>query len=378
MVFGLVQYLVESNEYNLGDIAVLTPYNGQLAALTRKLSATCSLWLSTKDRESLLDEGLINDKDAITGEKTNIDMSNMLRLATIDNFQGEEAKVVILSTVRSQRPGFLKSNNRTNVACSRARNGFFILGNSRLMTEVPMWRAIVQLLKEKARIGPSFQACCPRHPQQVFQVRQPHDFEQIPVCMVPCGFELPCGHFCPELCHALALHERMKCMHCGDERGVAPNNELSYEHSSAEVHPSYGQSSPEIYRSSGIEPAMGGPPENIDRLYAEFGRVSSGVVEQLYDVRRHLDSTLQAFRIAFKPGPLSGRANERLVRSRGNAVMDVQSKITDIEGKSLLRCSGYEAYPKREHVREKKRLLITSSCSTKAGGRGSASSHRHP
>lgn len=37
-----------------------------------------------------------------------------------DNFQGEEAKVVIMSTVRSNyddRVGFLRTPNRINVAC---------------------------------------------------------------------------------------------------------------------------------------------------------------------------------------------------------------------------------------------------------------------
>ena len=34
MICGLVQYLVNSNEYDFGDIAVLTPYNGSVLYTT--------------------------------------------------------------------------------------------------------------------------------------------------------------------------------------------------------------------------------------------------------------------------------------------------------------------------------------------------------
>ncbi len=35
MAIGLVKYLINTNEYDFNDIAILTPYNGQLAALTQ-------------------------------------------------------------------------------------------------------------------------------------------------------------------------------------------------------------------------------------------------------------------------------------------------------------------------------------------------------
>ncbi|MCJ1426299.1 hypothetical protein MMC29_004202 [Sticta canariensis] len=145
MTIGLVQYLVNTNEYDFNDIAILTPYNGQLAAFTQKLSGTCSIWLSEKDRENLIDEGLLTEDEAKFGKKADVGMSSMLRLATIDNFQGEEAKVVILSIVRSNpedRIGFLKTSNRINVGCSRARNGFYIIGNASFLRGVEMWSDI--------------------------------------------------------------------------------------------------------------------------------------------------------------------------------------------------------------------------------------------
>lgn len=214
MTIGMVQYLVDTNEYDFNDIAILTPYNGQLALLTQKLSGTCSVWLSEKDRENLLDEGLLTEEEAKFGKKADVGMSSMLRLATIDNFQGEEAKVVILSTVRSNpddHVGFLKTSNRINVACSRARNGFYIIGNASLMRGVKMWGKIVRLLTERAKIGGQFQTQCPRHPEKIYTIGNPEEFKQIPACQVPCGSQLPCGHSCKEKCHAPSLHNRMAC-----------------------------------------------------------------------------------------------------------------------------------------------------------------------
>ena len=220
MVHGLVQYLVNTNEYSFGDIAVLTPYNGQLVALNERLRTTCSIWLSQKDRDTLEQLSALpgNDIDFIDEEKpdskSTFEISSMLRLATIDNFQGEEAKIVILSTVRSnpdERVGFLKTPNRINVACSRAKHGFYIIGNSSLMRNVGMWQAIVDLLFEKGKIGPAFQACCSRHPQSKYEIRLPEEFENIPACDHSCYSILDCGHLCKQKCHPRTLHERMAC-----------------------------------------------------------------------------------------------------------------------------------------------------------------------
>ena len=214
MVAGLVEYLINSNEFNYQDITILTPYNGQLAAFTHRLSGICSLWLSEKDRESLILEGLLEPDDNSFGAKADLNLASMLRLATIDNFQGEESKVVILSTVRSNfesRVGFLKTPNRINVGCSRAKNGFYIVGNATLMSAVPMWRQISRELSNKRRIGPAFRVCCSRHPGKFYQVHSPEQWQDVPKCEVPCGSILSCGHVCNLKCHAPALHDRIRC-----------------------------------------------------------------------------------------------------------------------------------------------------------------------
>lgn len=60
-----------------------------------------------------------------------------VRVAVLDNYQGEESDIILLSLVRSndqQKIGFLKTENRVCVALSRARNGFYIMGNMTQLT----------------------------------------------------------------------------------------------------------------------------------------------------------------------------------------------------------------------------------------------------
>lgn len=52
-----------------------------------------------------------------------------IKLHTVDKFQGQEADIVFLSMVQNQRDGFMDSPNRLNVAITRARYQFVILGD---------------------------------------------------------------------------------------------------------------------------------------------------------------------------------------------------------------------------------------------------------
>ena len=224
MVSGLVNYLLKDGAYSQGDIAVITPYSGQLAALYEGLKATCRFWLNERDRQLLLSEDAFDD-GKLERKKEDVPVSDMLRIATVDNFQGEEAKVVVLTTVRSgDKPGFLSVPNRINVACSRAKDSFFIIGNSETLGQVPMWQDIIQLLD--SRRGPALLTSCPNHPLHSHTVYGPGDFASVPDCAVPCVVALPCGHMCPENCHPLCLHENdiIPCGHrcekvlsCGHE-----------------------------------------------------------------------------------------------------------------------------------------------------------------
>jgi hypothetical protein len=213
MVTGIVRYLLTRNVYSMGDIAVLTPYNGQLAALVEALQTTCAVWLNHKDREALLDEGVLPmESEKQNGRKDNINMAELLRIATVDNFQGEEAKVIILFTVRSGgRPGFLATANRVNVACSRARDGFYVVGNSQTLGQVPFWQQIVNIFASQGAIGETLVISCDRHPTHRLGVSQPPDFQNFRDCQIPSGTTLDCGHQCFEPCHDPEAHSRIPC-----------------------------------------------------------------------------------------------------------------------------------------------------------------------
>jgi len=61
----------------------------------------------------------------------------LVKIDTVDSYQGKENRIIILSLTRSDKswtPGFLKTPNRINVAMSRAMDRLMIIGN------VDMWR----------------------------------------------------------------------------------------------------------------------------------------------------------------------------------------------------------------------------------------------
>nr|XP_043619840.1 uncharacterized protein LOC122591646 [Erigeron canadensis] len=71
-----------------------------------------------------------------------------VKVKSIDEFQGAEEDVIILSTVRSNSHGsvgFMSSPRRTNVALTRARHCLWILGNERTLTKSEsVWEELVQ------------------------------------------------------------------------------------------------------------------------------------------------------------------------------------------------------------------------------------------
>ena len=213
---------ITRNDFDSGDISILCPYNRQLVKLQETLTTTgtCSIMLSDKDKENLTDLGLLTEIEQ-QQLRANVKVSTMVRLATVDSFQGEEAKIIILSTVRSNlgdQVGFLQTANRINVACSRARNGFYVVGNAGLLRTIDMWKTVITSFESKGRIGRAFRAHCTRHPHWVYSVSNPREFQDVPTCDVPCTSTLSCGHQCQELCHEPGLHSRMSCLRPCEKR----------------------------------------------------------------------------------------------------------------------------------------------------------------
>ena len=121
MVAALVSHLVRQGAYPSDGIVVLTPYVRQLQKIRKILSQSNELQVVVGERDQVelekqgLDDGKAAEPLALIRKTT---LLNSLRVATVDNFQGEEADVVVVSLVRSNKEkncGFLKTTNRINV-----------------------------------------------------------------------------------------------------------------------------------------------------------------------------------------------------------------------------------------------------------------------
>ncbi|KAK0443139.1 uncharacterized protein EV420DRAFT_1649417 [Desarmillaria tabescens] len=160
MIVDLVVYFLKQEAYSSpGDIAVLCAYLGQLRELRSALaSLKVAVSVDERDQDQLAREGM--DDEAYIEQVT---VSKHVRLGTVDIFQGEEAKIVIVSLVRNsgsfdsdESIGFLKSPNRINVALSRAQHGLYILGNASNLRQNPTWKIIIDEMDQRDQIGFGF------------------------------------------------------------------------------------------------------------------------------------------------------------------------------------------------------------------------------
>ena len=214
MVLKLVKYLGQQG-YKTDNMVVLTPYLGQLRLLRNMLQATTDPVLTDLDSHELIRAG-ISDPIASHGGKCKI------RLATIDNYQGEESDIVIASLTRSNKwgdIGFMKAPERLNVLLSRARNCLIMIGNTETFVESPAgkqtWSPLFELLRKEECIRNGIAIHCEQHPGRTTLLSCPGDFDkECPDggCASQCDAELRCGvHKCPRRCHRLTDHSNVPC-----------------------------------------------------------------------------------------------------------------------------------------------------------------------
>ena len=92
----------------MSQITVLTMYLGQMAEIKKKL------------KENKMEQ---------------------IKVTTVDNYQGEENDIILLSLVRSnseRKIGFLEVKNRVCVALSRAKKG--ILNNTNIFYQIFLFK----------------------------------------------------------------------------------------------------------------------------------------------------------------------------------------------------------------------------------------------
>ncbi|KAF4519885.1 hypothetical protein B566_EDAN005226 [Ephemera danica] len=184
-VIALCDYLI-SQGYELTQITILTTYSAQMIYIHREIRA---------------------NHPTLQG----------LRVTVVDNFQGEENDIILLSLVRSNlegKIGFLSTQNRVCVALSRAKHGFYIVGNMKCLSSGSrLWQAMQANLENQNAIGPALPIRCQNHEHMNSLIKEPTEFGDVsPLggCRIFCEGTLPCGHPCNRSCH-IKSHEELQC-----------------------------------------------------------------------------------------------------------------------------------------------------------------------
>ena len=111
--------------------------------------------------------------------------------------------------------GFLKIENRICVALSRAKKGFYCIGNLSMMAEQSeLWSGIVEDMRAQGNVGEALTLTCQNHPNNKIQASCDQDFRKAPEggCQLPCNTRLDCGHVCEKVTQvAVALGETRAC-----------------------------------------------------------------------------------------------------------------------------------------------------------------------
>ncbi|KAJ1459753.1 P-loop containing nucleoside triphosphate hydrolase protein [Pelagophyceae sp. CCMP2097] len=241
LVVSTVVYLLQQG-YELAQIVVLTPYVGQLHALNKAFrDRDYKTFVGQRDAALLTggDEAAAGaaatDGDEVEGNKADGDPASRgggkaappvregIRCATIDNFQGEEADIIVASLVRCNAAGtigFLREPERVNVLLSRARIGEILVGSAATLRGATsregraLWTRVLDDFECRGAVVRGLPARCEKHgatpavpldSTAAFATECPQGG-----CAAPCGDVLPCGHACPLPCHAFD-HAHVQC-----------------------------------------------------------------------------------------------------------------------------------------------------------------------
>ena len=179
-------YLLQQG-YEETQITILTPYIGQMFCLQRKFA-----------------------------EK--LDGHTPKNIKVVDNYQGEENDIIIISLVRSNESkniGFLNLPNRACVLLSRAKRGMYLIGNAEhFKKSSDLWNSIINMLERQKRVEKFLPLVCQHHPDMPAKfIHHYNDFEMLGgICNQYCGFQRPCGHKCILKCHNRDReHKVIKC-----------------------------------------------------------------------------------------------------------------------------------------------------------------------
>ncbi|CAL8143340.1 unnamed protein product [Orchesella dallaii] len=184
---GFTDYLLQQG-YKPSQITILTTYTGQMFLLKKLISTSCI----------------------------------GVRITCVDNYQGEENDIILLSLVRSNEEdkiGFVGIENRICVSLSRAKHGMFIVGNLESLCKTSKtWQEIGKKLEAGRNFGESLELRCFQHGNKT-KVSERSHFAPLKLggCGLKCDMVLACAHRCPLYCHAQD-HEQYPCQQRCEKR----------------------------------------------------------------------------------------------------------------------------------------------------------------
>ncbi|KAI0563256.1 DNA2/NAM7 helicase [Gracilaria domingensis] len=225
-VCALARYVIRQG-YEPHQIAIVTPYVGQLLLFREMLiKEEVLVHIDELDLQDIHASGInIDNNFKVRSNTEHMDgikkksfepdtprgarltsLKDCLRLSTVDNFQGEEAEIVLVSTVRCNdrgSVGFLKFSNRINVMLTRAKLGMYISGSAetiRSSRKATMFHTVLDLLSSQDLLGAELPLRCQNHGNTFFASKAgaiPGDGG----CHIVCGARKSCGHKCRRRCH---------------------------------------------------------------------------------------------------------------------------------------------------------------------------------
>ncbi|KAF8070666.1 hypothetical protein FPV67DRAFT_1488261 [Lyophyllum atratum] len=206
MIKDLVLFLLRQGCYSQeGDIVVLCAYLGQLARVRDALADSVAVVIDERDQADLAEQEDEQTAELLDDSRVeHIKVSKRVRLRTVDNYQGEEARIIILSLVRNggnMEGG--RSGDRPTIGF--LKEGLFIFGNApQLSARSHMWRGVIKNLEREECLGDAFPIACHQHPSDVKYISKPGQLQQFAPdggCLRSCEARLKCGHVCPYKCH---------------------------------------------------------------------------------------------------------------------------------------------------------------------------------
>ena len=191
MAVGLASLLVTYG-HRPSEITILTMYLGQKNLLQRQLQGYPNL---SQEEDSVI-------------------------ISTVDNYQGDENQIVIVSLVRSNPKGtvgFLNERTRRCVAQSRAKSCVIFIGNLETVKRAACWNLLLKKMEGVGSyVGPDLKISCPNHKTSSSKKLTSHkdilELKDKPslLCDIPCGILFPCGkHGCRATCQP--QHDHSKC-----------------------------------------------------------------------------------------------------------------------------------------------------------------------